>query len=160
MAPATTAMSAHRPTPRIGRIQPRRQMLTMKSRKLAIEISSSRLMAGQLRLDVGVAGAVDEAAGRDGEVVALEPVAGRLHEREQAEQHRQVGLHLRRHPVVLGAHADAAVEVVGDGGDDEHDQQRREQPADEEAQERQLEDVEADVGAELRVLDAEARGCG
>ena len=117
-------------------------------------------MAGQLRVDVGVAGAVDEPAGGRGELVALQPVAHRLHQGEQAEQHREVGLHLRRDPVARRAHPDAAVEVVGDGGDDEHDEQRREQPPDEEGEERQPEHVEADVGVELRVLDPEVAGVG
>ena len=113
------------------------------------------LIAGQLRVDVGVGGAVDHAAGGGRELVLLEPVAGRLEQRQEGEQHRQVQLHLRRDPPALGLQPDPAVQVVGDRGDDQHDHRGGEQPVDDERQERQLEDVEADVDMELRVLDVE-----
>ena len=51
--------------------------------------------------------------------------------------------------------ADAAVEVVRDRGDEQHDDEPGEEPVDHELDERQVEDVEADVLVELRVLDAE-----
>ena len=96
---------------------------------------------GQLYVHCGVAGAVDEAAGGEVELVALEPVAGRLEEGEDAEQHRKVGLHLRRHPLRRGhLHADPTVEIVGDRRHDEHDHHRRERPADDEVQERPVPD--------------------
>ena len=44
---------------------------------------------------------------------------------------------------------------MGHGGDQQDDDQRGEQPGDHERQEGQLEDVEADVGVELRVLHTE-----
>ena len=114
----------------------------------------------QLRLHVGVAGAVDEAARREGEAVALQPVARALQQGQRREQHRQMGLDLRRHPLARSLQPDAAVQVVGDGRDDDHDDHRREQPVDDEAQERQREDVEADVDAEERVLLPEVDAVG
>ena len=65
-------------------------------------------------------------------------------------------LHLGADPAVLDLEADAAVQVVRDRGDDEDDDEGREQPVDHEGQERQAEDVEADVLAELRVVHPEA----
>ena len=50
---------------------------------------------------------------------------------------------------------DTAVEVVRDRGDEQHDHETGEQPLEHELDERQLEDVEADVLVELRILDAE-----
>ena len=64
-------------------------------------------------------------------------------------------LHLRRDPLERALEPDPAVEVVRDRGDDEHDHEPGEQPLGDELQERQLEDVEADVLVELRVLRAE-----
>ena len=46
---------------------------------------------------------------------------------------------------------DAAVEHVGEHGDHQHQHHGDEQPVEHEAEERQLEHVEADVGAELGV---------
>ena len=54
-------------------------------------------------------------------------------------------LYLRRHPLSGGLHPDAAIHVMGDGGDDSHDDEGPEEPADQELDKRQLEDVEADV---------------
>jgi hypothetical protein len=48
-----------------------------------------------------------------------------------------------------------AVEVVGDGGDDEGHDERAEEPVHEEGEERQFEDVEADIPVEERVLQPE-----
>ena len=61
-------------------------------------------------------------------------------------------LHLGRHPLTGRLHPDAAVQVVGDRGDDDDDQHGGEQPVHDEPQERQREDVEADVGVEVRIL--------
>ncbi len=106
---------------------------------------------GELRIDLGVAGAVDRALGGEVELEAGEVVLRRLHERHHGEDHRQVRLHLRRDPLGRALEPDAAVEVVGDGRDEQHDHEAGEQPVDDEPDERQLEDVEADVLAELRV---------
>ena len=66
-----------------------------------------------------------------------------------------MGLDLRCHPLERALEADAAVEVVRDGRHEQDDDEAGEEPVGDEAQERQLEDVEADVLVELRVLDPE-----
>ena len=109
----------------------------------------------ELGLDVGVAGAVDHPPAGVDELVALEEVAGRLEQGERRQQHRQVGLDLRRHLLHGGLEADPAVEVVGHRGDDEDDHDRREQPVGHELHEGQLEDVEADVAFEEGVVGPE-----
>ena len=115
----------------------------------------------ELGLDVGVAGPVDHAPAGVHQLVALEEVAGRLQQGQHRQQHRQVGLDLGRHLLHRRLEADAAVEVVGHGGDDEDDDDRREQPVGHELHERQLEDVEADVALEQGVAGAErTAGCG
>ena len=63
--------------------------------------------------------------------------------------------HLGGDPLPGGLHPDAAVHIVGDGGDNRHDDEGSEYPADQELDERQTEDVKADVSAELRVFHAE-----
>ena len=109
----------------------------------------------QLGLDIGEQGAVHRAPGGQRELVALQPVVGHLDQGQEGQQDREVGLDLGRHPGPGVLHPDAAVEVVGHGGDQQDDDQRGEQPGDHERQEGQLEDVEADVGVELRVLHTE-----
>ena len=70
-------------------------------------------------------------------------------------------LHLRRDPLERALQPDAAVEVVGHRGDDQDDQERRRTASSTmNCEERQLEDVEADVLVELRVLDAEVDAVG
>ena len=64
-------------------------------------------------------------------------------------------LYLGGDSLTSGLDPDAAVHVMGDRGDDRHDDERPEHPADQELYERQLEDIEADVLVELRVFDAE-----
>ncbi len=108
-----------------------------------------------LDVDRGVGGPVHHAARREREPVAIEPVAARLHQGQHAEQHGDVGLHLRGDPVELRVEPDPAVDHVGQQGDEEGEQQGREQPAGHGVQERQLEHVEADVGVERGVLLAE-----
>ena len=66
-----------------------------------------------------------------------------------------MGLHLRRHALPGRLHPDAAVQVVRDRRDDDDDQHGREHPVHEEPQERQREDVEADVGVEERIAHTE-----
>ena len=105
----------------------------------------------QLGLDVGVAGALHRPPAGEVELEALQPVAEGLQQGHGPEDHRQVGLHLGRHPLERALDPDPAVEVVGDGRDEQDDDEGGERPLEDEAQERQREDVEADVGAELRV---------
>ena len=115
----------------------------------------------ELRLDDRVRGALDEAALGVGDLVAVEPVVARLHRREHREQHREVRLGRRAHGRHRRREDDAAVEDVGGDREQQHHDQRGEQPVDHERHERQLEDVEADVGTELGVGDAELAGrCG
>ena len=76
--------------------------------------------------DVGLARALDDAAGREVELVARQPVLRRLHERHEGEDHREVGLHLRGHPLERRLQADPAVEIVRGGGDHEDHEQARE----------------------------------
>ena len=109
-------------------------------------------------MDVGVRGALDEATGGRRELVALEEVARRLDQGDQRQQHRDVDLHQRVDPLSRSLEADPAVQVVGDDGDDEDHRQSQEGPAHEEGEERQLEDVEADVHVELRILYPERHG--
>ena len=63
---------------------------------------------------VGVAGAVDVAVLRVDERPALQHVAGRLVQRDERQQHRDVGLHGRSHPRQAPLGLDPAVEVVED----------------------------------------------
>ena len=126
-------------------------MFQRNSAAATIEMTISRLSAGSCALHVGVARALDDAPGREVELEAAEVVLRRLHQRHHREDHREVRLHLRRDPLERALEPDAAVEVVRDRGDEQHDHEPGEQPVDDERQERQLEDVEADVLVELRV---------
>ena len=106
----------------------------------------------ELRFDVRVPRAVHEPSGREREPVPLQVVRRALEQGERGEQHRQVRLDLGRHALTGRLHPDAAVQVVGDRGDDDDDQHCGEQPVHDEPQERELEHVEADVGVEERIL--------
>src|SRR5207244_13088202 len=105
----------------------------------------------QLGVDVGVRGPLDLAAGRVQEVVLPQPVAPRPQEGDEADEDRQVRLHLRRDPVGGGLGTDAARQVVGGGNDERDDDQRSERPPVEEPVEGQPEDIETDVAVEDRV---------
>ena len=107
------------------------------------------------RVDVGVAGAVDVAVRRVDHRPALEDVAHRLVQRDEREQHRDVGLDRWPHPGQPALGLDPAVEVVEHQRDHQRHDEDGERPVDAEDQERQLEDVEADVLVELRVRDPE-----
>ncbi len=111
--------------------------------------------AGRCACTIGVGRTVDEPAPGLRERELRQVVLIRLRQRHQPEQHREVHLHLRRHPLERALEPDPAVQVVEHGRDDQHHQQRGEDPARRELQERQPEDVEGDVLVELRVLDAE-----
>ena len=100
-------------------------------------------------MDVGVARSLDVSVRREVEVVAGQLVAERLDQRHAGQQHRDVDLDLGRHRRNALLDPDAAVQVVGDEREDEDHQQRHERPADEERQERKLEDEEAEVLVEL-----------
>ena len=144
----------------IGSTQPRRQMFQMNRPADDDRDDDEQLERRELGLHVGVARALDHPARRERELEAAEVVLRRLHQRHQGEDHREVRLHLRGDPLERALEADPAVEVVLDGGDDEHDHEPGEEPLEDELDERQLEDVEADVLVELRVLHAEVGGVG
>ncbi len=110
---------------------------------------------GQVRVEIGVGRTVDEPAPRLRERELRQVVLIRLRQRHQPEQHREVHLHLRRHALEGALEPDPSVQVVERGRDDQHHQQRGEDPARRELQERQAEDVKGDVLVELRVLGAE-----
>ncbi len=114
----------------------------------------------QLCIDIRVGRPVDGTTGRGREFVAGQPVVGSLHHGEETEQDREVCLDRRLDPLSQRLEPDAAVEVVEQRSHDQDDHQGPEQPPDHEARERQLEDVEADVLAELGVLDAEVAAVG
>ena len=106
-------------------------------------------------MHIGVARAVDVAVVRVHQPPALEDVARRLGQCDQRQQHREMGLDGRPYPRDSPLGQDPAVEVVEDRRHDERHDQDGQRPVDDEVQEGQLEDVEADVLAELRVLDPE-----
>ena len=84
-----------------------------------------QVQRGKLRRDVGLARSLDDPARRE---VQLEPcvvVLRGLHQRHQRQDHREVRLHLRGHPLERALQADAAVQVVRDRGDDQDDDERR-----------------------------------
>ena len=105
----------------------------------------------QLGLDVGVGGAGDHPAGREQQLVLVQPVAPGLEGDDEAEQHAQVGLGLGGDAVGLGLRADPAEHVVAGRDQQGGQDQGGEQPAEHGPLERQLEHVEADVAAEQRV---------
>ena len=109
----------------------------------------------QLGVDDGVRGALDEAAPLVRRLVARHPVVGGLQRGEHREQHGDVALRGRPHGRHGRREHDAAVEDVGEQGHHEHEDHGDEQPVEHEAEERQLEHVEPDVGVELRIVAAE-----
>ena len=112
----------------------------------------------EMRVDVGVGGAVDEAVLRLRERELRQVVLVRLGQGHEAEQHREVHLDLRGHPLERALQPDPTVQVVEHGRHDQDDEQCREDPSGRELQERQPEHVERDVLVKLRVLLAERGG--
>ena len=85
---------------------------------------------GQLGVDVGEGGAVHRSPRGEVEAKPVVVVAHGPNQGDQRQQNRQVNLHLRSHPLPGGLHPDAAVHVMGDGGDDGHNDEGSEEPAD------------------------------
>ena len=106
-------------------------------------------------MHVGVPAAVDIAVVRVHQAPPLQDVPGRLGQRDQRPEHRQVGLDRRPRAGDAPLGQDPAVEIVEDDGDDERDDQDGQRPVDDEVHERELEDVEPDVLVELGILDPE-----
>ena len=119
-----------------------------------------QIQHGQPRILVGVAHPVHHSVGRSHEVVAIQEIPSSPHQSQHSQNHRQMRLHRRRHPLPLRLEAYAAVDVVIDGGNEENHQNRREKPIHHRRPERQLKHIKADVGVELRILDAEALPIG
>src|SRR6185437_1746394 len=118
------------------------------------------LQGWQSGVDVGVAGPPDVAVGGRVEGEPGQDVPAGLDQGDEGQQDRQVDLHRRSDPWGRPLGPDAAVQVVEDGGDHQHDHQGHQSPIDEELEEREPEDEEADVHAELRVLHPEGGGVG
>ncbi|MEZ5374481.1 MAG: hypothetical protein R2704_17505, partial [Microthrixaceae bacterium] len=112
----------------------------------------------QLGVDGGVAGAVEHPALRKGQRrSADEVVLGGLDQRQRGQQHRQVRLHRRgTEPGLAGTRgSERPVEVVDAAGGQRDRDHRGEQPAEHVVEEGQLEEVEPEVDAELRVGEAD-----
>ena len=114
-----------------------------------------QLEGRELGLHVGVGGAGDDPAGREQQLVLVEPVAPGLEGDDEAEQHAQVGLGLGGDAVGLGLGADPPEDVVAGRDQQGGQHQGGEQPAEHRPHERQLEHVEADVAVEQGVALAE-----
>ena len=104
-------------------------------------------------VQVGVRGPVHDTRRGRGQLVAAQEVVGRLDERQRPQQHREMRLHLGGDALALLLEADPAVDVVGDGRDEEGEQDDVEQPVDDVGEEGQLEDVEPHVVAEPQRID-------
>ena len=113
----------------------------------------------ELGLDHGIRGALHEPPPLVGRLVPRDPVVGRLERRQHGQQHGDVALRGRAHRRHRRGEDDPAVEHVGEQGDDQHQHHGDEQPVEHEREERQLEDVEADVGAELGIGRCRTTGC-
>ena len=121
-----------------------------------IETRRAAAQRGQPGVHVGVAGAVDVAVLRVDERPALQHVPGRLASAIRASSTEMCALTGGRTRGHAPLGPDPTVEVVEDDGDDQRHDEDGQRPVHHEGEEGQLEDVEADVLVELRVLDAEA----
>ena len=114
---------------------------------------------GDLRVHVGVRRALDEAALARQQGEAAEPVPPRLHQEDQPEEHREVRSDRRRD--LVGEHGclrpDPAPQRVRERRDDGDPDEAREQPALDEPQPREREDVEGGIAPELLLGDAEGQ---
>ena len=111
-------------------------------------------------LHVGVGRTGHRAAVRRGQLEPGQPVVAGPHQGDEAQQHRQVGLDRRLHPLTDRLESDPTVDVMKQRRDDQRHDQRGEHPPDHERQERQTEHVEADVAPELGVDHAEVHPVG
>ena len=107
-------------------------------------------------MHAGRRGPVDHPAGGEHQLQAIKVVVDPLDDGEDAEQEGDLGLHRRRDPLARTLEADAPAEILGHGRDQEHHDHRFEGPPEQELDERQLEDVEADIVVPLLVGGAEA----
>ncbi len=107
-------------------------------------------------MDVRVAGSGHYTPRREVQVELTEVVLGRLHERDEPQQHRDVGECSGRHPAQPALRPDRAEQVVGPDSEHQGQEDHRPQLIQDAVVQRQLEHVERDVAPELRILYAEA----
>ena len=113
---------------------------------------------GHPRVNVGVARALHVRVGRGHEVPAGDDVPGGLKEGDEGPEHTQVSLHSRGDRDASRPSPNAAVQEVGEGGQNEGDEERDEAPGHHEGVEGQGEDVEADVLVKEGIDDPEGLG--
>jgi hypothetical protein len=111
-------------------------------------------------VDIGVAGTLDKSTGGGVELVALERISRRLHQRYQGQEDREVDLDGGEDPRRGALRPDPTVQIVEHHGDHQDDHQHHQGPVHHELEERELEDEEPDVQAELRILDTEGYAVG
>ena len=114
-----------------------------------------QLEGRELDVDVGGQGTVVGPPGGGDEVEPVEPVGPRPEQGQNRQQHRDVELDARRHPIMGHRGPDAAVEIVGDQDHDQGQDQGGEEPVDDEGPEREPEHIEADVAVEQGIRSAE-----
>ena len=159
MPPTTTAVTTSRTTPVIGSRQLRLQIAARKKRGAHQRRDREDRLGRQHGLVVGVGDAGEQRALLGRQRVAVEPVRRRPGERDERAEDAEVHVGGAGGGPAAGQ-LQAAVDVVGEGRGDERQDEHHRHEADDEAQPRQGEDEEADVEAELRVLDAERLAVG
>jgi len=112
----------------------------------------------QRRVDVGVRGAEHHAAGREDQLVAVEPEPQGAKEQEDRTQSQEVRARARRQPRPLGGQHQAPQQDVGRHAQEQRADDEGHRPPVEKAPERQPEDEEGEVLAEEGVRGAEGRG--
>ncbi len=153
--PAATATRTRRPTPSAGTRQLPRTHRVQERQRDEHGHHREQGAGGDDRVDLGVERAGDAVVLHRHQRVPLEPVAGRPQQQEGHAEQAEVDARLRRGPLPRPRQPQAAVQVVGEQRGEPGQQDDRGEEADEELQQRQAEDVEADVETELRVGGAE-----
>ena len=105
-------------------------------------------------MEIGVAGADDDAVVAVEQQVAVEAVGPGLHREVEAEQRRGMGEHAARQPPRPLVELDVAVRPIHDTGDCRAEDHEQQQPVLERDIGRQREEIEADVLAEHRIARA------
>ena len=114
-------------------------------------------LGGQHRVDVGVAGAGERlaAAGVAEEFVPVQPVRERLEQNQRADQRDELDAGRATHRARPAGQPDAAEQVVAQQIRQQAKEGRDEQEVQHQPIERQVEGIETEVHAELRVRDTE-----
>ena len=155
MIPPINAITAHSADATTGRRHESVFNVDRNSPATNRAINASSTTAGSCALTTEYGGAAHEPSRVGGQLVARHPVVAGLHDRQRGEQHGDVRLGGPAHLRPRRLDDDAAVEHVGGDHQQRDEHQRGEQPVEHERDERQAEHVEADVVAELRIVDAE-----